>query len=154
MALRRRRGFTLIEAMIATALVGLLLALAIPAYGTVIEGLKVKQAGRDLLVIAQEVGRYRAAHNLTLPDSLDVFTGIPRLDPWKNPYEYLNFSSGAPGVTGRIRKDHNLHPLNSEFDLYSKGPDGNSNAPLTASPSRDDIIWARDGGFIGKATDF
>jgi general secretion pathway protein G len=147
-------GFTLIEAMITTAVVGLLLALAIPTYNGVIEGLKVKQAGRDLMVIANEVTRYRTAHDFRLPNSLDELPSVPRLDPWKNAYEYLNFASGEPGINGRIRKDHNLHPLNSEFDLYSKGPDGQSRSPLTAAASRDDVLWARDGNFVGKASDF
>ena len=53
-----------------------------------------------------------------------------------------------------IRKDHNLHPLNSEFDLYSFGKDGQSQSPLTAKASRDDVIWARDGGFVGLAEDY
>jgi general secretion pathway protein G len=53
-----------------------------------------------------------------------------------------------------IRKDHNLHPLNSEFDLYSLGKDGRSSPPLTAQASRDDVIWARDGDFVGLASDY
>jgi general secretion pathway protein G len=44
--------------------------------------------------------------------------------------------------------------LNSAFDLYSAGPDGESRAPLTARASRDDIICGRDGGFIGRASEF
>ena len=75
-------------------------------------------------------------------------------DPWGNPYQYLNFDADIPGINGRIRKDHNLHPINSDFDLYSKGPDGDSRAPLTARASRDDIIFARDGSFIGPAETF
>jgi general secretion pathway protein G len=57
-------------------------------------------------------------------------------------------------VKGKIRKDHNLHPLNSEFDLYSMGADGASVSPLTAKASRDDVIWGRDGSFVGLASDF
>jgi general secretion pathway protein G len=155
---RQRRavvhGFTLIEVLLVMAVMGLLLALAIPSYARVVEGLRVQQAVRELVVIATEVQRYRTAHDFRLPDSLDQLPPVPRIDPWKNPYEYLSFASGGPGVNGRIRKDHNLHPLNSEFDLYSKGPDGDSQSPLTAQASRDDIIWGRDGSFVGKATDF
>jgi general secretion pathway protein G len=154
---RRRQalqGFTLIEVMLTVVVIGLLSALAIPSYSRVMENLKVDKARQDLLVIANQVQRYRTAHDFRLPDSLDQLTGIPRLDPWKNAYRYLNFSAGTPGIKGKIRKDHNLHPLNTEFDLYSMGPDGASNAPLTAKASRDDVIWARDGSFVGKAKDF
>ena len=89
-----------------------------------------------------------------LPDSLDQVPTDAKTDPWGHSYQYLNFNSGQPGVMGKIRKDHNLHPLNSEFDLYSVGPDGTSAAALTAKASRDDIIWARDGAFVGVASDY
>ena len=75
-------------------------------------------------------------------------------DPWGRPYQFLSFNSSIPGINGMIRKDHNLHPLNSEFDLYSFGKDGESRSPLTARASRDDVIWARDGGFVGLAEDY
>jgi general secretion pathway protein G len=114
----------------------------------------VDQAKQDLLVIAGQVERYRTAHDYQLPLSLTELNDIPVEDPWGNAYRYLNFGEPAPGVQGRIRKDHNLHPLNTEYDLYSMGPDGASNAPLTASASRDDVIWARDGSFVGEAKDF
>ena len=142
------------ELMLATAVIGLLTALAIPAYSRVTENLKVDRARQDLLVIANLVQRWRTAHDFKLPESLGDLTGVPPKDPWGNPYRYLSFSSNAPGINGKIRKDHNLHPLNTEFDLYSMGPDGDSKSPLTASASRDDIIWARDGSFVGKAKDF
>jgi general secretion pathway protein G len=141
--------------MMALAVASLLLALAVPTYGSIVDRLKTSSASQDLMRIAQEVQRYRTGHDFHLPGSLaDITAPIPRKDPWGNDYEYLNFSAGIPGINGRIRKDHNLHPLNTEFDLYSKGPDGDSSAALTASPSRDDIIWARDGSFVGKGEDF
>jgi len=45
-------------------------------------------------------------------------------------------------------------PINSDYDLYSKGPDGLSLKPLTAAPSRDDIVRANNGSFIGIAADY
>ncbi len=56
------------------------------------------------------------------------------------------------GQADRARKDHNLHPLNSDFDLYSMGPDGKSQPALTAKVSWDDVIRASDGGFVGRAS--
>ena len=44
--------------------------------------------------------------------------------------------------------------INSFFDLYSMGKDGQSVTPLTAKASQDDIIWANDGAFCGPAADF
>jgi general secretion pathway protein G len=150
---RAGRGFTLIELLMALAIVALLAAIAVPSYQSVIERQKVGVAVRDLAGIAMQIEKYRGIH-FEPPESLhDVYAQIPQ-DPWGNDYEYLSFSSTQPGVKGKIRKDHNLHPLNSEFDLYSSGPDGKSVPPLTGAPSRDDVIWARDGGFIGTAADY
>jgi general secretion pathway protein G len=47
-----------------------------------------------------------------------------------------------------------LVPINSTYDLYSMGKDGKTKAPITAQDSRDDIIRANDGLFIGLASDF
>ena len=52
---------------------------------------------------------------------------------------------------GKLRKDKFLVPLNSDYDLYSMGPDGKSVPPLTAKASRDDILRANDGEFFGPA---
>ncbi|MCP5251868.1 MAG: hypothetical protein H6939_09135 [Burkholderiales bacterium] len=45
-------------------------------------------------------------------------------------------------------------PINSDYDLYSMGKDGASVSPLTAKASRDDIIRANNGRFIGRAADY
>jgi general secretion pathway protein G len=151
---RRLRGYTLLELALAGAVLAILAAVAVPSYRGHLEKLKVGRAAADLRQIALAIERFRTAFGPGLPDSLKQLPGVPTDDPWGTPYQYLNFASGDPGVTGKIRKDHNLHPLNSEFDLYSMGADGDSKAPLTAKPSRDDVIWARDGGFVGLASDF
>jgi len=77
------------------------------------------------------------------------------LDPWGRPYVYLKFPpSKGKAPPGGARKDRFLVPINSAFDLYSLGKDGNSVAPLTAAASRDDVIVANDGGFVGLASNY
>ena len=49
------------------------------------------------------------------------------------------------------RRDRFLVPINSTYDLYSLGKDGDSKAPLSTKVSQDDVIRANDGGFIGLA---
>jgi general secretion pathway protein G len=147
-------GFTLLELLTATAVGALLITIAVPSYLERVQRLKVNQASQDLMTIAAALERYRTVNNFMLPDSLDVMPGLPAADPWGHPYAYLNFASPIPGITGMIRKDHNLHPLNTDFDLYSLGADGLSAPPLTAKKSQDDVIWARDGSFVGLASDF
>ena len=87
----------------------------------------------------------------TYPNSLTDVNMYLRLDPWGNAYQYLNLA-GAP--IGLMRKDQALVPINSDYDLYSKGPDGASLTPLTAPQSRDDIIRGNNGSFIGVAADY
>lgn len=140
--------------MCGLCVVALLCTLAIPTFRSTVQRQQVSRAVADLGRIAQQLERYKTIHDFRLPLALsDLGTSIPK-DPWGNDYQYLNFAADVPGIKGKIRKDHNLHPLNSAFDLYSSGPDGESRAPLTANASRDDIIYGRDGGFIGVATDF
>jgi general secretion pathway protein G len=141
--------------MAVVAVVGLLAAVALPGFAVILERQKVAQAARDLSEIAMLIERYRT-QRFKVPESLNDLgpnLDLPK-DPWGRDYQYLNFKSPVPGVNGKIRKDHNLHPLNTQFDLYSLGKDGLSKAPLTASASHDDVIWARDGDFVGLAEDF
>jgi general secretion pathway protein G len=151
--LNRGQGYTLLELLMAIVVVGLLAAIAVPSYGRILDQQKIQQGERDLRLLGLRIENYRTQHGNT-PNSLnDLNMTLPK-DPWGRDYQFLNFSSGAPGVSGMIRKDHNLHPLNSEFDLYSRGADGASQPALTAKTSRDDIIWARDGDFVGLAEDY
>jgi general secretion pathway protein G len=89
--------------------------------------------------------------NKSFPASLaDV--GLDKLrDPWGNAYEYWPITGDT---NQKVRKDRNLHPINTDFDLYSKGQDGSTNYPLTASASQDDIIRANNGAFFGLASNF
>ena len=151
----RGNGFTLLELMATLVVVGLLAAIALPSYAAIVERQKVGQARFDLLKIGALLEQYRTLR-FSVPESLEDLgpnVDLPK-DPWGRDYQFLNFNSPAPGVNGKIRKDHNLHPLNSEFDLYSLGKDGLSQSPLTARASRDDVIWARDGAFVGLAEDY
>jgi general secretion pathway protein G len=149
---RANRGVSLLELSIIVAVVGLLAAIAIPVYSNAVEKSKVKRAVADMLTIRLAIERKRSDDGV-FPNSLAGISGLPLVDPWGKAYVYNYFKS--PGFnTSRIRKDHNLHPLNTEFDLYSEGCDGDTRPPLTARPSRDDVIVAHDGSFVGLAKDF
>ncbi len=65
---------------------------------------------------------------------------------------YLRFF-GING-TASFRKNQNMVPINSDYDLYSKGKDGRSQKPIVSNVSQDDIIRARNGRFVGLASDF
>lgn len=146
-------GFTLLEIMIAMFVVAVLLTVAVPSYSRHVERVRRDVAIHDVMSLQLEIERFRLGND-RLPLTL-VEAGFDDLrDPWGHAYEYLNFDSGVPGIKGKRRKDRNLVPINSEYDLYSCGKDGESRAPLTAKASRDDIVRAHDGNFIGLAVEF
>jgi len=146
----RRLGFTILELMIAVLVVALLTAIALPMYNGAILKAKISVVIGDLIQIDAAIERRRGSGEL--PATLAELNIDVLLDPWKNPYQYLNIEAGVN--KGQVRKDRNLVPLNTDYDLYSMGPDGVSKKPLTAKDSRDDILRAGNGGFIGRAEDF
>ena len=113
---------------------------------------KSRAAVADIRSLGLKMQTYALGHDNQYPPSLATLGLDAMVDPWGNPYQYLDLQDPANG--GQARKDHNLHPINTYFDLYSMGPDGQSNKPLTAQASRDDIIWANDGNFVGIAADY
>ena len=142
-------GFTLIELMIVVAIIAVLSGIAVPGYRRALSTAKTTIAISDIKGLQFEIDFYE--HNCgQLPLNLDYLDGGPYFDPWGNEYRYLNFST-VKGK-GKFRKDKFLVPLNSTYDLYSMGPDGDSKGPLTAKASRDDIIRSNDGDYVGIAS--
>ena len=137
--------------MLVVALIATLSAISVPLYADMTESARIAKAVGDITILDAEIGMFEFT-NRRLPVDLAEIGRAALKDPWDNPYEYLNFADA--GKKAKARKDHSLHPLNSTYDLYSKGKDGDSNAPLTAQASRDDIIRANDGGFIGLASEY
>jgi general secretion pathway protein G len=150
MGAKKQAGFTLLELMITVAIMATLVAIAYPSYQEYIRRTEVSQAQNDIMEIDALLQRH-FTFNSSYPDSLADLGAVP-VDPWGNPYRFLNIAN-ASGV-GALRKDHNLVPLNSDYDLYSMGEDGASSPPLTAANSRDDIVRGNNGGFVGLATDY
>ena len=147
-------GFTVIEVLIAVAIVGIISTIAIPSFMKYLEKNKEATAISDINAISWKLKAIMAEDPTALPAGLSTinFGQVLNLtDPWGNPYRYLPIY-GHPENLNDVRKDHNLHPINSDFDLYSVGPDGDSSKPLTNQKSRDDIIRANDGAFVGKAS--
>ncbi|HXZ25302.1 MAG TPA: prepilin-type N-terminal cleavage/methylation domain-containing protein [Nitrospiria bacterium] len=147
-----KKGFTLVELMLTVAIVGTLVGIAIPLYLSYLDKVRIAVAESDIQTLQVKIQMYEDAYG-KLPDNLSDLKGVGP-DPWGDDYQYLNFAAAGPGWKGQARKDKFLVPLNSTYDLYSKGKDGQSKKPLTAKVSKDDIIRASDGAFIGLASDF
>ncbi len=150
---RSRSGLTLIELLVAIAVAALLAAIAIPQYVSYRERAEATKVIVMMHTIGRALDRYRIEFG-QLPNELSAAVNPVPEDPWGNVYQYLNLNSGEPGVNGKRRKDKNLVPINSDYDPYSMGPDGKSKAPLTAKDSRDDIIRASNGAYMGPAEDY
>jgi len=142
---------TLLEILITLAIIGILAAIVAEAYDGALGKARVTRAIADIRVIEKILLTMEVEGDL--PTSLGEIGWADREDPWGNPYQFLNFD-GVKGLPGKARKDRFLVPLNTSFDLYSLGPDGKSKGPLSAKASRDDIVRAADGVFVGLATDF
>jgi general secretion pathway protein G len=146
----RLLGFTLVELLISVAIMGTLASMAMMGYRNLIEETREKVVMQELNSIQNYIEIY-LQENGELPDSLDDLGMGTFEDPWGNPYRYQAVDKVPPGMR---RKDLFLNPINDDYDLWSMGPDGKSQPPLTAQQSRDDIIRATDGEYIGPASEF
>ncbi len=144
------RGFTLVEILIGIAIVATLAGIAVPMGLSYIDKARNAEASAEIRLMEKDIKIYEI-ENETLPNSLSDVGQGGLLDPWRNQYEYLKVEGAK---IGQLRKDRFLVPVNSDFDLYSKGKDGKSVSPFTAKPSRDDIVRAADGGYVGLASGF
>lgn len=149
---RVRSGFTILEVLLVVLILGVIGALAVPQYTQHKERLKITQAKLDISSMEPLIAQY-VLENRAYPVTLADIGRAGLLDPWNNPYQYLDVSN-IKLTKGQARKDKNLVPINSDYDLYSMGPDGESVAPLTASKSRDDIVRANNGRYIGPASEY
>jgi general secretion pathway protein G len=110
----------------------------------------VAVAMAEIRIISSELAIYIEIQ-FEPPVSLAAIDRADLLDPWGNPYMYVKLA-GTNG-NGEARKNKFQVPLNDDYDLGSAGPDGLSKNPLTAKDSKDDILRAWNGAFIGRASD-
>jgi general secretion pathway protein G len=150
---RQNRGYTLIEILIVIAIIGILAAIAIPNFMSYRYKAQVALAVSELKMIEKAIANFGAERG-RLPDSLDDIGLRPMADPWDRPYRYLRIDGGAtPEINGIRRRDKNANPVNTDFDLYSMGRDGDTAAQFTSNKARDDIVRANDGAYFGLAED-
>lgn len=139
------------EILIVIAILGILVSIAMPAYENYQDGKNNTTAKADILEIQGMIEKFYVTHN-RFPADLSEIGQQNRHDPWGNPYYYTNVTAGQN--KNSARKDKNLTPVNSDFDLYSAGKDKKTRPPFTAAASQDDIVRCNNGSFIGLVTDY
>lgn len=146
-------GFTLVELIMVVAIIGILAALAIPAYGAYITKAQIARTIAELRTLEKEITIYQTDEG-HFPNTLQDIRRADLMDPWGHPYQYLNIADGGIKGKGKLRRDKAINPLNTDYDLFSTGGNGLFKTPLDATESLDDIVRARDGGFIDLAEKF
>jgi general secretion pathway protein G len=147
---RFQRGMAFSELMIAGTVAALIAAVGVRGVNGYMNHAETARAIGDIGSISLQLYRWQS-NTRRFPDTL-AEAGLDRLvDPWGNPYRYVNV---ATAKTDDVRRDRNLRPLNTDFDLYSLGPDGGTQSQLVDAEARDDIVRANDGRFVGVAQDY
>lgn len=141
------KGFTLAELLIGLAILAILGTISIPVYNNYRDRMNNSQAIADLHKISAVIQSY-FLKNSGYPETLDDVHMGHLKDPWGQSYAYLNI---ATADATKPRQDRSLKPINSDYDLYSKGKDGETQKNIGARASIDDIIRANNGGYIGLA---
>jgi prepilin-type N-terminal cleavage/methylation domain-containing protein len=162
-------GFTLIEVMMAVALVAILSAIAVQLYVGYIEEAKLGTAAKDIRqaeIILDDLaadnalnaidggltsvrGIYLANGGLQLGAPATTPAGTtPWLDPWDRIYRYQR--NGADGVmrdaAGDVSNDASNSSLPQSYDIFSLGDDGTAG-------TADDVVRGCNGRFIGLRGD-
>ena len=136
----------MLEVLSVLAVVSILAGIALPAYEEHQTRVSIADVQKDFGLIEMRIERYYFSFN-KYPASLADIELDDEKDPWGNVYRYYNHATGEGNAVPKLGGD--LLAVNSDFDLYSMGPDGATNRRL--SLSEDDIIRAMDGDFLGGA---
>ena len=147
------KGFTLIEIMIVVAIIGTLSAIALPNYLKYKNNARVAAAIADIRIIEKQIALY-FFDNSQLPDNLGQLTTIGIVnDPWGNPYQYLRIDGGAGNPQGKCRRNMSDNPVNTDYDLFSMGRDGKYKKSFKDQTSRDDVVRAYEGRYVGLVSE-
>lgn len=143
-------GFTLIELLIVMAIISILATIGFIKYSGFIDQTKETKAIADVKQIAQLIEDFREAKGRYPVDLSELERGEFK-DPWGNPYQYVYIADDDKKGKDKqkARRDRNQKPINTYFDLWSNGADGDYQQQVNGAKSRDDIIYAWDGEFVG-----
>ena len=148
------KGFTLIEIMIVIAIIGCISAIALPNYLKYKNKARIAAAVADIRIIEKQISLFTFDNGGQLPNSLNDLTTIGMVkDPWGNPYQYLRIDGGANTAPGMCRRNMSDNPVNTDYDLFSMGKDGEYKKSFKDKTSRDDVARAYEGRYVGLVSE-
>jgi general secretion pathway protein G len=145
------KGLTLVELLVTIAIIGIISTIAINQTQKYIRETKVRAAIQEIRNIQKDIYLYEKRNGEWPNDLSQIYENEVPTDPWNETYVYYTIDSVT---VGDVRKDRNMVPVNTDFDLYSKGVDGRSKKPFTSPFSQDDIVRANNGGFVGLVKNY
>ena len=152
-------GFTIVELIVVIGVLAVLTIIGMGVYSHFIDKAKNTRAIAEIRGLEKEILEFWHT-NERLPDNLGELDRAVMLDPWKTPYQYINFDTAADAEDKRRTKGNSGRgrgggdPLNDDFDLFSMGKDRTSAPVLTDDSSKDDIIRADDGRYTGLVSEY
>jgi len=147
------RGFTLVELIVVCAILGVLAIMAIPAFSEMREKAKNARCKSEIRSLEKNIIAWNLDHG-GLPDLLNASVSTILIDPWGNSYVYykkiaIDFDPGA------YLDSSGGHDLNTDFDLYSNGFNGDTTKDFTdPGTSLDDIVRGADGATVALVKDY
>lgn len=142
-------GFTLIELVVVVAIIGILVALAIPLFEEFAQRARNSRAMQEVRVLETEIQGYYFVNGVYPATLADINRG-DLLDPWGQNYVYNDFSDI---VTNPPRKRF-FERLNGDFDIYSKGKDKLTDPVVSSLTGQDDLVRGGEGLFVGLGGDW
>jgi len=148
------RGFTLIEVFIVIAIIGCLSAVALPNYIRYKYEAMTQVAITDIRMIEKQIALFALDNSDQFPNNLSNLPNIGTVkDPWGNPYQYLRLDGGAKDAQGNCRRNMSDNPVNTDYDLFSMGKDGELKKSFKDKTSRDDVVRAYEGRYVGLVSE-
>ena len=161
--IQRSQGFTLVELVVVMGVLAVLTLMGMGVYSHFIKSAKNTRAIAEIRLLEKEILEFWQTND-RLPDSLVELGHAVMLDPWKTPYQYINFdiTAGWQDMRRVTKKKNNgkgngkgkSDALNEDFDLFSMGEDRMSTPDLDDGSSLDDIVRADDGRYTGLASEY
>jgi general secretion pathway protein G len=159
------RGFTLAELIVVITIIGILSSIGVNVYKHFIDSARNTRAVAEIRLLEKEIIGFLNSND-RLPDRLAEIGRENMRDPWKSFYKYINFETAVNAEEtwrtkgkeskgkGKGKGLDKTTAVNSDYDLYSLGKDRMSVPALEDEASKDDIIRATDGSYLGLASKY